>query len=177
MAAGRNGRLETVTAPDSKTHLYNTTVLWKGNRGEGTRTYRSYGRDHDIASDGRPTLQGTSDAAFNGDPSRWNPELLLLASASECHMLWYLQLASMRGVVVTGYEDAAEGRMAEENGGGRFVDILLRPSVTVTDASMAEIAQRLHKEASTRCFIANSLNFEVRHEPRTRVDSEPWHSR
>jgi organic hydroperoxide reductase OsmC/OhrA len=165
-----------VTAPDSKTHLYNTTVRWTGNRGEGTETYRSYDRDHDIVSPGRPTLRGTSDTAFNGDPSRWNPELLLLASVSECHMLWFLQLASMRGVVVNGYEDAAEGRMAEEHDGGRFVDVLLRPTVTVTDASMAEIAQRLHEEASTRCFIANSLNFEVRHEPRTRVAGQPSHS-
>jgi organic hydroperoxide reductase OsmC/OhrA len=156
-----------------RTHTYRTTVRWTGDRGDGTKSYAGYDRAHETLADGRPTLEGSSDPAFRGDPSRWNPELLLLASASQCHMLWYLHLATTRQVVVTAYEDTAEGLMREdEDGGGRFVAIILRPVVTVSESSMVDAAEGMHADASARCFIANSLNFEVRHSPTTRI-AEP----
>lgn len=163
------------TREPSRTHEYHTTVTWTGNRGTGTQSYLGYDRAHDIATDGRPVLFGSSESTFNGDPSRWNPELLFLASASQCHMLWFLHLASTNGVVVLGYEDTAEGVMVEDaDGGGRFTAICLRPVVTVSEASMTDRARRLHAEASGRCFIANSLNFNVSHEPLIQVsDTQP----
>lgn len=150
-------------------HKYSTTVTWTGDRGEGTRSYRGYDRAYDTTASGRPTLQGSSDPTFNGDSSRWNPELLLVASASQCHMLWYLHLASTRQIVVTHYEDNAEAVMIEErSGAGRFAEIVLRPAVTVSKSSMIDDAQALHADASAHCFIANSLNFKVQHVPTAR---------
>lgn len=145
-------------------HTYSTTTTWTGDRGEGTSSYRGYDRAYDTAASGRPTLQGSSDPTFNGDSRRWNPELLLVASASQCHMLWYLHLASTRQIVVTHYADNADAVMIEErSGAGRFVEIVLHPAVTVAENSMIDAAQALHEDASAHCFIANSLNFEVRH--------------
>jgi organic hydroperoxide reductase OsmC/OhrA len=73
-------------------------------------------------------------------------------------------------VVVTAYEDVAEGVMVETpDGGGHFEDVVLRPVVTVAEPAMAERAQALHHDASALCFIASSVNFPVRHEPQTVV--------
>lgn len=147
-------------------HRYEVEVVWTGNTGEGTKSYRSYGRDHDIRADGRPTIPGSSDPLFRGDKARWNPEQLLIAALSACHKLWYLHLAAEAGVVVTAYEDHAEGLLLEsDEGGGRFASVVLRPVVTIAPGCDAELAQRLHGPAAEKCFIACSVNFPVAHEP------------
>jgi organic hydroperoxide reductase OsmC/OhrA len=156
----------------SKTHSYQVRTTWTGNRGEGTASYRGYGRDHEVttgetggAAAPQP-IAGSSDPSFNGDPARWNPEQLLTASLSQCHMLWYLHLCAVAGVVVTRYTDEAEATMVEAaDGGGRFCEAVLRPHVTVRSPDMIERAVSLHEQASEKCFIANSVNFPVRHEP------------
>jgi organic hydroperoxide reductase OsmC/OhrA len=148
-----------------RTHRYDLTMTWTGNRGTGTSGYRDYGRDHEIGADGRPTLEGSSDPVFRGDKTRWNPELELVAALSQCHMLSYLHVCVAAGVVVTGYDDTPYGVMAEtEDGGGYFTEVVLRPSVTVASADMEDRARELHEEASEKCFIASSVNFPVRHE-------------
>lgn len=149
-----------------KEHRYAVTVEWTGNRGEGTASYKSYERAHELRAEGKPAIPGSSDPAFRGDAARWNPEELLVASLSACHKLWYLHLCATAGVVVTDYVDAAEGVMAEEaSGGGRFVRVVLRPRVTITTGSDPDRARALHHEAHALCFIANSVNFPVTHEP------------
>jgi organic hydroperoxide reductase OsmC/OhrA len=152
-----------------RAHRYEATVVWTGNRGEGTTSYRAYARDHEVTADGRPAIAGSSDPVFRGDPERWNPEQLLVASLSQCHLLEYLHLCAVSGVVVVAYEDHPEGVMKEtEDGGGHFTEVTLRPVVTVADASMTDAARELHARAHELCFIANSVNFPVRHEPEIR---------
>jgi organic hydroperoxide reductase OsmC/OhrA len=152
----------------SRTHSYEVSVTWTGNRGTGTSGYRAYDRDHEVTAAGPPPIAASSDPAFRGDRGRWNPELELTAALAQCHMLWYLHLAASAGVVVTAYADDAHGTMAEtEDGGGHFTEVVLRPRVTVASADMIEVAVSLHREAHAKCFIANSVNFPVRHEPVT----------
>ena len=148
----------------ARTHAYAITTTWTGNRGEGTASYRAYGRDHDLDATGRPTLAASSDPAFRGEADRWNPELLLVAALSDCHLLAYLHLCAVNGVVVTGYRDEAIGTMEEVGGGGRFTEVVLHPIVTVADDSMIERANALHLDAHASCFIASSVNFPVRTE-------------
>ena len=149
-------------------HRYAAQVSWTGDRGEGTRDYRSYGREHDIVIAGKPTLAGSADPAFRGDASRHNPEDLLVASLSACHMLWYLHLAAEAGVVVRGYVDEAVGTMLTDARGGQFAEVALRPLVTISAGDPAA-AEALHHAAYAACFIARSVNFPVRCEPRTVV--------
>jgi organic hydroperoxide reductase OsmC/OhrA len=150
----------------SRSHQYDVQITWTGNHGPGTTTYRSYGREHEIAAAGAPTIPGSADPAFRGDPARWNPEQLQVAALSQCHMLWYLNLAAAAGVVVTAYEDHAHGVMVEDAGGaGQFESVTLRPRVTITVDSDEETARRLHGDGPSVCFIARSVNFLVRHEP------------
>lgn len=149
-----------------KTHNYALTVIWTGNTGNGTRDYRSYERRHDIVIQGKPVLKASSDPVFRGDSSCYNPEELLLASLSSCHMLWYLHLCAESGIIVVSYSDNPEGIMTETpSGSGRFTEVTLRPIIQITDDSQKETAQQLHKKANEMCFIANSVNFPVKHEP------------
>lgn len=151
-----------------RTHRYTVAVVWTGNLGEGTAAYRAYGRDHEVAAPTKPTIPGSSDPAFRGDATRWNPEELLVAALSQCHMLAFLHLAADAGVVVTAYQDRAEGSMAEDGaGGGRFTEVVLRPQVTVADAAVVDRVDALHHRAHELCFIASSVNFPVRCEPAT----------
>lgn len=147
-------------------HHYRVDVRWTGNRGEGTSTYRSYSRDHEVFSAGLPMISGSADPTFHGNPERWNPEQLLLAALSQCHMLSYLHMAVKNDVIVTAYEDAAEGTMRlNADGSGEFVSVTLKPRVTISGATAKHIAQAVHHDAAAACFIARSVNFPVLHEP------------
>jgi organic hydroperoxide reductase OsmC/OhrA len=153
-----------------KEHAYEVTVRWTGNSGSGTASYRSYNRDHDIVIDGKPTIEASADPAFLGSPERWSPEDLLVASLSQCHMLTYLSECARNGVVVTSYSDTARGVMREAPGNsGQFTEVVLHPVVAVADAAMTDKAAALHREAHEACFVANSVNFPVRHVPSVRV--------
>ncbi|HUJ33360.1 MAG TPA: OsmC family protein [Candidatus Acidoferrum sp.] len=154
-----------------KVHRYAVTVEWTGNTGAGTSGYKSYERRHEItAGDGKPPISGSSDPVFRGDPGRWNPEELLVASLAACHKLWYLHLCAMAGVVVVAYVDHAEGEMEETaDGGGHFLRVVLRPQVTLATSSDPVKARELHYAAHAKCFIANSVNFPIEHEPVIRM--------
>jgi organic hydroperoxide reductase OsmC/OhrA len=147
-------------------HSYALQVRWTGNTGEGTKNYRSYARDYLIQAEGKAAVEGSSDPAFRGDARRYNPEELLVASLSSCHMLWYLHLCAVNGVVVAGYEDAASGTMQEtDSGSGSFAKVELNPKVTIASSSDPAKAEALHEEAHKNCFIANSVNFPVQITP------------
>jgi len=146
-------------------HRYALTTTWTGNRGSGTSGYRDYTRDVTIQVAGKPALLASSDKPFHGDPTRWNPEDMLLAALSECHLLSYLHACVRAGVVVTGYQDDAAAIMREDGrGGGAFAEVTLRPRVLVADEAMLDAAREAHHTAHQWCFIANSVNFPVRYE-------------
>ncbi|OLR93033.1 OsmC family protein [Actinokineospora bangkokensis] len=149
-------------------HDYAVTVTWT-DRGPGTTSYRAYDRGHDISAAGKPTIAGSADPHFRGDPARWNPEELLVASLSQCHMLSYLALCAGAGITVTAYRDEATGTMLQRGSGGRFTGVTLRPRVTVADPAAVDAATALHDEAHAICFIASSVDFPVHHEPEVRA--------
>ena len=153
-------------------HHYQIQLEWTGNRGSGTLDYRAYGREHEITGiDKLLSIPGTSDPKFRGDKKRYNPEELLVASLSACHMLWYLHLCAINGVVVMDYRDEAQGVMEEtSDGAGQFTSVTLKPIVSVSHADMVEQAKSLHAETNRMCFIANSVKFPVLHEAETRVE-------
>ena len=154
----------------NKEHHYTASTKWTGNQGTGTNDYRAYSRNHVVSMPHKADLLCSSDPAFRGDKTRHNPEDLMVAALSGCHMLWYLHLCAVNGVVVTNYEDDATGVMRENpDGSGEFTQVVLRPRVTVTQASMINKANELHHEANRMCFIARSVNFVVTHEPTATV--------
>jgi organic hydroperoxide reductase OsmC/OhrA len=163
-------------AANNKTHQYQVEVRWTGNTGQGTAGYRAYDRAHEISIAGKPIISGSSDPAFRGDPTRYNPEELLVASLSTCHMLWYLHLCANAKIVVTEYRDNPIGIMTEtKDGGGRFTEVTLLPVVTVAAGSDSALAEQLHEKAHHLCFIANSMNFPVCCEPLLQVENTSKH--
>jgi len=156
-----------------KTHTYVCTTTWTGNTGKGTPSYTGYSRDHLYAFPGKPDLPGSSDPAFRGDARRYNPEELLVAALSSCHMLWYLHLCAVGGISVLAYRDEATGTLQEDaERGGFFTSVVLRPKVTIARGGDPDKARALHQPAHQKCFIANSVNFPVTCEPEITVSSE-----
>ncbi|NBA97992.1 OsmC family protein [Pseudomonas sp. R5(2019)] len=156
-----------------KEHHYEVQVTWTGNEGTGTSSYSGYSRSHVISASGKAPVDGSSDPAFGGDSTRWNPEELLVASLSACHKLWYLGLCAQAGVVVVGYEDNAQGVMIEQgNGAGHFTSVVLKPKVTLAPGSDLGKAHDLHHIAHQKCFIARSVSFPVSHEPEFEFSTE-----
>jgi organic hydroperoxide reductase OsmC/OhrA len=150
----------------SKDHEFRATIRWTGNLGSGTSGYREYSRDHVITMAGKPDLLGSSAPTFRGDAGRHNPEDLLVAALSACHMLWYLHFCAVNKIVVTSYEDHATGIMqTEPDGNGRFTNVTLHPRVTIAGEFDEAKAVALHKEAHKFCFVSNSVNFPVEVEP------------
>lgn len=148
----------------AKIHNYETCIQWTGNTDRGTETYNSYQRSYNIVIDGKNIIEGSSDPAFSGDKTKHNPEELFLASVSSCHVLCYLHLYATQKIVVTEYTDNATAIMQGfEKGSGKFTEAVLTTIVTITDAAMTELAKSLHSKANEMCFIANSVNFKVKH--------------
>lgn len=156
-----------------KTHHYELLINWTGNTGSGTRTLRSYSRNHEVTAAGLEAISASSDPAFRGDPARWNPEQLFLASIAQCHMLWYLGMAAEAGIVVTAYEDRPAGIMIEEaNGAGQFKSVTLHPLVTITPGSDAALAKSLHDRVGEYCFIARSIKTPIHHEVTVQIQGQ-----
>ncbi len=150
----------------AKEHHYKTKVVWTGNKSEGTKDYKAYERSHTISIEHKPDILGSSDAPFLGDITKHNPEDLFLSSLSVCHMLWFLHFCADNNIIVTAYTDNATGTMLQtDTGGGYFTSVTLHPVVTITDKSKIDLANSLHVEANKKCFIANSCNFKIKHEP------------
>lgn len=148
-----------------KQHHYQTSLKWTGNTGIGTSSYRAYERAHEVSVEGKPVILASSDPAFRGERSRYNPEEMLVMSLSSCHMLWFLHLCSEAGVMVVDYTDNATGTMEETaNGSGRFQTVVLHPHVVVSEQQMVAKLSDLHHQAHEMCFIANSCTFPVTHE-------------
>ena len=147
-----------------KSHQYAMRLVWTGNKGEGTSTYRSYDRSYTISVKNKPDFYGSSDPIFRGDPGKYNPEELLVMALSSCHVLAYLHLCADNGIVVTSYEDDAIGVLVEDAArGGFFTEVILNINMKITDVSKKERALELHQDANKLCFIANSVNFPVKH--------------
>jgi organic hydroperoxide reductase OsmC/OhrA len=155
----------------AREHQYRGVVRWSGADAGPTVDYARFSREHALEFEGKPVLAGSADPAFRGDAGLHNPEDLLLGSLSACHMLSYLSLCGREGIAVVSYRDDASATMSEEQGSGRFTSALLRPQVVLaaetSDTKFAR-ALELHDTAREQCFIANSVNFPVEHEPLVR---------
>jgi organic hydroperoxide reductase OsmC/OhrA len=144
-------------------HTYKLELMWTGNKGEGTKDFRSYERSHLFTAEGKQEINGSADPAFKGDSTKWNPEELLLSSLSSCHMLWYLHLLSVNKIIATAYNDAPTATMeVDAKGEGKVIGVTLNPTIKITDISRKEEALRLHEEAHKKCNIARSINFPVK---------------
>ncbi len=148
----------------NKSHRYAMRLVWTGNRGEGTATYRSYDRSYTISVNNKADFYGTADPIFRGDPTKYNPEELLVMALSSCHLLSYLHVCAVNGIVLTDYTDDAKGTMEEDEvKGGYFKEVTLNITMKIMDITKKELAEELHHQANKLCFIANSVNFQVGH--------------
>lgn len=147
-------------------HGYTCRIAWTGNRGDGTRTYRGYDRTWDVVTAGKPTIHCSNDPLLGGDPTLPNPEDLLLASLSSCHMLWYLHLASNAKIVVHRYTDDPLGvGEVHRDGSGQFLRATLRPTIVVAEGTDVGQAEAIHHDVHRYCFIARSVNFPIAYAP------------
>ena len=150
-----------------KQHSYALGARWIGNLGEGTASYRGYSRNHDITAPDKGLIPCSSEPVFRGDPTRYNPEELLVASLSGCHLLWFLHKCVDAGVILEEYEDAPTGTMVEDaDGGGHFVEVVLRPRARFRGEVDEATLRQLHEASHALCFVARSVKFPVRVEPR-----------
>ena len=152
-----------MTLRPPRAHTYRARLEWTGAAQGATRDYASYSREYRVTIGGKPALRGSADPFFRGDAALHNPEDMLVAALSSCHMLSYLALCARDGIEVVAYEDDAVGTMEETAGVGRFVRAVLHPRVAVARGDLAK-ARALHDEAHAQCFIASSVNFPVEHD-------------
>lgn len=147
-------------------HAYPARIVWTGNRGEGTKHYKGYDRTWDLAVEGKPVVSCSNDPVLGGDPTKYNPEDLLIAAVASCHMLWYLHLCSNTGITVLAYEDNPVGQgVMHPNASGNFTSATLRPKITVAAGADLEKARDIHNDVHKYCFIARSVNFPISFEP------------
>ncbi|WP_371226856.1 OsmC family protein [Roseovarius sp. 2305UL8-3] len=151
-------------------HEYTARVVWTGNRGQGNATYKGYDRNWEVRTPGKPVIPCSNDPLLGGDPTLHNPEDMLIAALSACHMLWYLHLSFDAGIVVQAYADdpLAVGE-TDASGASRFLRCTLRPRITVAAGTDVARADAVHHEIHKTCFIARSVNFPVSYEARYQI--------
>jgi organic hydroperoxide reductase OsmC/OhrA len=148
----------------AKEHHFAAHVVWTGAGRGSTSSYDGYDRSYRVEIEGKPPLDGSADPTFLGDAGKHNPEDLLVAALSGCHLLSYLALCARAGIEVVSYEDQASGLMSIKDGKMRFTEVTLAPRVTIAAGDLDK-ATELHEAAHGLCFIANSVNFPVLHMP------------
>ena len=146
--------------------IYRATTDWRLQDGEDFAKGR-YSRGHALVFGSGQQVAGTASAHVIGN--KWSvagavdPEEMLVASLSACHMLTFLYIAAKAGFLITAYSDAAEGLM-EANAEGRtaITRVTLRPRI-IYDGRRPTADERahLHHQAHEECFIANSVKTEV----------------
>ncbi|MCG9792250.1 OsmC family protein [Flavobacterium algicola] len=143
-------------------HLFKVRLNWFSNKKESTR----FVKNHTISIDGKTALAVSAAKAFKGDANLYNPEDLLLSSVASCHMMSYLYVCAQNNIDVVSYSDDAEATLeVHENGSGRFIEIRLFPQVIIRQKEKIKLANELHVKANELCFIANSCNFPIAHNP------------
>lgn len=150
------------------THV--ATIDWSGKPGEDFAAGH-YSRAHDVIFDGGVSLPGSASPSVVKAPwsveAAADPEEMLIAALSSCHMLTFLDKARRAGFVVTRYRDEAEGVMRKTPEGRIAVTkVALRPRITFEGRQpTGEELDALHHAAHDECFIANSVKTEVVVEP------------
>lgn len=145
---------------------FTSNVVWTGNTGRGTQSYKGYNRSWNVEIPGKPVIECSNDPELGGDPSLMNPEDMLLSALSACHMLWYLHLASKAHITVTAYRDEPLGLgETAPNGAAQFTKAILRPTITVMAGADLTKARDIHHDIHKYCFIARSVAFPVEIEP------------
>ena len=147
-----------------KNHTFTLDVAWEKPVSDSLSPRDPSRRRHTISHPDKPDIVGSAAPAFHGEVERWNPEELLLASLSQCHMLTFFYLAHQEGLVVAGYHDTPEATLeTNADGSGNITEVTLRPQVSVEPGFAGDI-DALHERAHELCFIARSVNFPVRHD-------------
>ena len=147
-------------------HVFETRVEYPADPTQKLPPDAEFSRDNRLIVEGHPEMPGALPPSLGGHNRGYSPEDLLILALSECHLLTYLALAQRRGLAVRRYEDRATGRLGKNaNGQTQMLEVVLHPRVTIARGADAAMAQSLHDRAHHHCFIANSVNFPVRHEP------------
>ena len=134
------------------------TLRWSRDGGPYARN--NYNSAHTIRFEGGQSVVSSAAPEFGGDAAQTDPEELLVASLSSCHMLTFLAVAANRGYVLDAYEDDAEGTLGKNEQGVTFLaHATLRPKVTFSGDKRPtpEEYEQLHARAHRGCFMANSV--------------------
>jgi organic hydroperoxide reductase OsmC/OhrA len=148
--------------------VFTARLDWSGAAKGPTRDAASFSRDL-IATFNGVTLPMSAAPGYHGDPSRVNPEQLLVVSVSACHALTYLFLAARNHIGVTRYVDDAEGELGRVDGRIRMSRVTLRPRITIERGADVTQALALAHDAHKGCFIGNSLVASIEIEPTVEV--------
>ena len=144
---------------------HRVALSWQ--KGEAPFTYEAYPRNHEIAfKDGAERLTASAAGAYRGDTSKADPEDLLVAALSSCHMLSFLAIAAKKRLTVLSYDDDAAGFLEQEGGKLWMTRVVLRPKVTFEPQLQPQLLAEIHHLAHESCFIANSVKTNVTVEPR-----------
>ena len=138
------------------------TLSWSRNGGPFERG--NYAREHAVRFAGGQTLENSAAGDFGGAGHASNPEELLAAALSSCHMLTFLAVAANRGYVIDTYDDSATARLEKNSEGQMAVTrVTLAPKVRFGGDKQPspEDYRKLHERAHHACFIANSVKSEV----------------
>lgn len=157
----------------SETHAFETRLRWPADPAQMRPPEAAFSRNSVLGGAGKADVAASAPTVFGGDATRYNPEELLLMSLSQCHMLTFLAIAAKKRLTILGYEDRATGTLGLGDTGAKhgppgkmsMQEVVLRPRVTVARGTDLADANAIHDKAHANCFIANSVNFPVRHEP------------
>lgn len=148
------------------THTFEATLRWPADSAQPLPPDPAFSRNNVMAAPDKHDVLGSAPGVFSGDASRYNPEELMLMSLSECHMLTYLAIAGKKRMTILGYEDHATGTLAMgPSGKMQMTSCVLRPVVKLPKGTNLDDARAMHDKAHANCFMANSVNFPVTHEP------------
>ncbi|WP_447950976.1 OsmC family protein [Chryseobacterium koreense] len=140
-------------------HFYNVDIHWKNDR-KGEMSSPELTEKLDVA---------TPPQFPKGVENIWSPEHLFTSAVASCLMTTFLAIAENSRLEFTDFECKSSGKLEQVEGKFLMTEIILEPTVTISNPDDQEKAERVLHKSEAACLISNSIKSKVTLIPKIKI--------
>jgi peroxiredoxin-like protein len=136
-------------------HYYNVEVNWNTDR-------KGIMCSPELNKDASSCIEVATPPEFpKGIPGIWSPEHLFTAAVSSCLMTTFLAIADNSKLEFVSFSCKSKGKLEQVDGKFIMSEIILEPTVTITDEKDRERTERVLQKSEAACLISNSIMSKI----------------
>jgi len=136
-------------------HFYNVNVNWNNDR-------RGVICSPELTKESGVRIEVATPPEFTkGIAGVWSPEHLFTAAVSSCLMTTFLAIAENSKLKFSQFSCQSKGKLELVEGKYIMSEIMLEPTVIISDVNDKEKAERILKKSESACLISNSIKSKI----------------